>query len=180
MRYIFILLIFSGCAAKKKTVDIAKQQHEQTEHTEERHSSDAAISSTAESNGITAYDFSQLVGKWSLDYDGEAGDGFRFYLNQTENGWEAGAEGKGKATASREETNLQTRHEVSWQERFDSLSKISETNFEEYENRIKSLEKNKSIDKKTIGMPAGVYITAAFFCCIMVLLWLFKKRLKRF
>lgn len=175
---IILLLMLSGCVAKKKAVDIAKQQQEQREQLGERNEANAVVSTTAESSGITAYDFSQLVGKWSLDYDGEAGDGFRFYLNQTENGWEAGAEGKGKANANREEAQINTRLAVNWKERFDSLSAASEAKFREYESRIKSIEKTKEIDKKSTGLTVGGYILAGINAISVILLCWFGWRLR--
>lgn len=180
VRILIILLLLSGCASKKKAVDIAKQQQEQREQLDERNESNAVVSTTAESNGITAYDFSQLVGEWSLDYDGQMGDGFRFYFNETATGWEAGAEGKGKAIANREETQTNSRIEVSWQERFDSLTAASEAKFREYESRIKSIEKTKEIDKKGIGVPTGIYIVVVLFGLFWLILAVFKKHLKLF
>lgn len=178
VRILIILLLLSGCASKKKAVDIAKQQQEQGEQLDERNEANAVVSTTAESSGITAYDFSQLVGKWSLDYDGQMGDGFRFYFNETETGWEAGAEGKGKANANREETQTNSRIEVSWQERFDSLTAASEAKFREYESRIKSIEKTKEIDKKSTGLTVGGYILAAINAIAVILLCWFGWRLR--
>lgn len=168
-----IVFFLFGCVTKQKVVDIVKQELSAQARTEERESSEIAVTSSESVSGLTAYDFSQIAGKWALDYDGDVSDGFRFFVNQTEKGWEAGAEGKGKATASREETQTQSRLEVNWQTKFDSLANSSSERFREYESRIKSLEKEKTVTKKSVGLQAGAYITGTLVLVVVILLiWL--------
>lgn len=175
---------FFGCAAKQKAVDKAKSETSETARIETNESAAAEIKAAAESSGLTAYDFSELISKWRLDYDGEINDGFRFYLNQTDTGWEAGAEGKGKATAQTKSAHTEARTEIIWKEKFDSLALISQSKLGEYESRIKQLEQSKSVEKKSTGFQAGTYIIVAIALLALILLywlgWKIRAFLNRF
>lgn len=171
---------FFGCATKQKAVDKAKIETVETSHIETKETAAADFKTTSETTGLTAYDFSQLISNWSLEYDGEMNDGFRFYFNQTEKGWEAGAEGKGKATAQSESTRTETRAETNWKESFDSLALISQSKFSEYESRIKNLEQSKTIEKKSTGFQAGTYIIVAIALIALILLYWLGRKIRAF
>lgn len=173
-------LCFFGCATKQKAVDKTKTEITETSHTKTNETAAADIKTTSETTGLTAYDFSQLISKWSLDYDGEMNDGFRFYLNQTEKGWEAGAEGKGKASAQSESNHTEVRTEINWKESFDSLALISQSKFTEYESRIKTLEQSKTIEKKSTGFQAGIYIIVAIALIALILLFWLGRKIRAF
>lgn len=173
-------LCFFGCATKQKAVDKAKIETVETSHIETKETAAADFKTTSETSGLTAYDFSQLISKWKLDYDGEMNDGFRFYLSQTDTGWEAGAEGKGKATAWSESNYTEVRTETNWKESFDSLALISKSKLTEYESRIKSLEQSKVIEKKSTGFQAGTYITIGVGIIVLLFLLFLGWRMKLF
>lgn len=165
-----------GCATKQKAVDKVKTETAETVKIETAETAAADVKTVAETSGLTAYDFSQLISRWSLDYDGEKSDGFRFYLNQTATGWEAGAEGKGKASAQSETEQTQIRTETNWKESFDSLAVISRSKFADYESRISSLERSKIVEKERAGIQAGTYIIVAIALLALILLsWLGGK-----
>lgn len=178
-KVIALCFFLFGCATKKKAVDVSKSQTEVSGVSVEQSSGNSAVSSSSSKSGITAYDFTELMGKWSLGFDGEMGDSFRFYMNETETGWEAGAEGKGTARAENETKQIHSQLEVNWQEKLDSFANHAESRFAEYESRIKQLEKEKNIDKQSTGLQAGAYIVGALlliiiFCCFW-LGWQLRK-----
>lgn len=177
---VWCALCFFGCATKQKAVDKTKAETTEISHTKTDETSVAEIKTTSEISGLTAYDFSQLISKWSLDYDGEMNDGFRFYFTQTDTGWEAGAEGKGKATAQSESNYIETRSETNWEESFDSLALISQSKFTQYESRIKTLEQSKTIEKKSTGFQAGTYITIGVGIIVLLFLLFLGWRMKLF
>lgn len=86
---ILTAMLLVGCATKKKSVESRKSEVEDVSTTFDS----SQVSSETEASGITSFDFSRFLSNWSIDYDGDVSDGFRFYMNKTEHGWEAGAEG---------------------------------------------------------------------------------------
>lgn len=182
MRSVLIIISFLllSCATKHKTIVDQKNQEEATERKEEVIEDSRSVISHNESSGITAYEFSELVGKWSIDYDGEMSDGFRFFFNKTDTGWETGAEGKGTATISQEETKTNFQLKTEWQERFDSLITAYQNHFAIYESRLESLEKEKTTTKKTTGLQAGTYLTIGIVLVIVMVLSFLAWRLKLF
>lgn len=176
---LLLAFVLCGCVTKKKTVDVSKSQTEASGQIVEQSSGNSAVSSSSSKSGITAYDFTELMGKWSLGFDGEMGDSFRFYMNETETGWEAGAEGKGTATAENETKQIQSHLEVNWQEKLDSFANHAESRFAEYEQRIEQVERLKSIDKQSTGLQAGAYIVGALLLAFIILLFLLGWRLRK-
>jgi len=174
---ILTAMLLVGCATKKKSVESRKSEVEDVSTTFDS----SQVSSETEASGITSFDFSRFLSNWSIDYDGDVSDGFRFYMNKTEHGWEAGAEGKGKVKASEEVVQEHEQFEFEYQSKFDSLW----TAYSNLEKRLKSFEKSKDVEKESTGLQVGGYITIAFvilFVILFVLLaWrfgMFRRRVK--
>ncbi|MFA7448827.1 MAG: hypothetical protein WCY77_10345 [Weeksellaceae bacterium] len=181
---LLILFVLFSCTTKKKAVEITKSQALQTERLESSSSGSSSVSTNVETSALSAYDFAEMMGKWSIDYNGEMNDSFRFYVNQTENGWEAGADGKGSAAASTETREVKERLEVNYKEKFDSLRSYTDARFVEYETRIETLEKTKTNEKNAFGFQAGFYIFLTVLGVVLILLfwlgWRFRKLSKLF
>lgn len=174
---ILTVILCIGCATKKKTVESRKSEVEDVSTTFDS----SQVSSQTGASGITSFDFSRFLSNWSIDYDGDVSDGFRFYMNKTEHGFEAGAEGKGKVKAAEEFVQEHEQFEFEYQSKFDSLW----TAYSNLEKRLKSFEKSKDVEKESTGLQVGGYITTGFvvlFVILFVLLaWrfgMFRRRVK--
>lgn len=164
-------LMLSACVAKKKAVESTQIESAQISHSKDVTESQTNLSTENSKSSLTAYDFGQIMGNWSLGYDGEMGDGFRFYMNQTENGWEAGAEGKGTATAETQTNQINSRLEVNWQERFDSLANVYENRLSEIQTHSTYTEKIKITDKISLSPTTGMLILGGFVLLLLILLF---------
>lgn len=175
---IFCLLLV-GCVTKKKAVEIAKTEIDQKESISDIQESTTDISTQKESSSLTAYDFGQIMGKWAINYDGDVGDGFRFYMNQTENGWEAGAEGKGTATAKSETVNTNYKLGLTHSEKHDSIASILSNRIFELESKLEAYEKNKLVEKESTGLQAGAYIGGTILLIVLILLFWLGWKLRK-
>lgn len=182
----FAAWCFFGCVAKKKAIEVSKAEISQKGVERSEAESKISTSTSSEGSEFSAYDFSKFIKKYDLNYDGQNGDGFRFYMNKTENGFEAGAEGKGSANAHGETEQITEQLEKQWQAQFDSLQSNYAKEYAEYANKVTQNAKNKENDKGGIVYQTGVYILAGICLVLLVLLlWLgwrldkLNKTLKR-
>jgi|GEM_PF-3571989 hypothetical protein len=173
-----IFLLF-GCVAKKKVVDVKKTEVEASQKVENSEDTKVNLSVQSDFKGFGISEFTQAASFLNWQFVGQnPSDEFRLKIDQTENGFEMIATGVGSASA---ETN--SKFEVSrWQEEYQTKYDSVLTALSEYkettESKFKQLEKSKEVDKKAIGVPAGVYIVAALLGLFWLLLAMFKRRLK--
>lgn len=169
----------TGCVSKKKAVEVKKAEMATFEDRSETNVDLTKFRVRESFEGFGASEFAQMSSLFNWQFTGEnADDEFKLKIDKTDNGIELTAKGKGSAIA---ETN--SKFEVSrWQEeytaRYDSLAFAFTDYKSQTENKFKQFEKSKSIDKQSIGVPAGVYIVAAFLGIVWILLAMFKRRLK--
>lgn len=169
-------LISAGCVTKKKALEVHTAEVEVQDQTNSRQDGVSTASTEKLYEGFSALDFAEAMKEWKIAYNGTAGDDFRFWMNQTEKGFEAGAEGKGTANAEGYDHTTLTRLEDRWQERFDSLAVAYEKKVLGIEIRAKEFAKEKSIEKKSVGLQAGAYVAGTIILIfIILLLWLGRK-----
>lgn len=165
-----------SCVTKKKAVDQTKTEVDSSASATNQIDRDLVVKSDREIKAFTATDFASAMNAWKIGYDGQPGDSFRFWMNQTPDGFEAGAEGTG--TANAEGTNEETHYEAEtvWKERFDSLAELSEKRYAESELRYAEIVRQLTKEKEEKGTTTAVYIIVGVAIIVVIfLLWLGRK-----
>jgi len=163
----------ASCVTKNKAVEQTKTEVAAQGSSGNEIDRDLIIKSESEGKNFQSMDFVNAMNAWKIGYDGQLGDSFKFWMNQTDNGFEAGAEGTG--TANAEGTNEQTRFEAEaiWKEKFDSLAEVSEKRYAQSEMRYAELQRQLNKEKEVKSTTVGVYIIAGVLLIVVIfLLWL--------
>lgn len=180
-KVIVLCLFLFGCVAKKKAVDVQKAEIATFEDHSESNSALSNIHAAKSFQGFELAEFAQLSNLFNFQFTGEnETDELKLKIDKTESGIELTAKGKGTALAETNSKFELSKIETEFTAKYDSLINAFESHKKITESKIKQFEKSKEIDKKGIGVPAGVYIVAFLVGLIWILLMVFKKRLKLF
>ena len=169
----------ASCVTKNKAVEQTKTEVAAQGSSGNEIDRDLIIKSESEGKNFQSMDFINAMNAWKIGYDGQLGDSFKFWMNQTDTGFEAGAEGTGTANAegNNQETSYQL--ETIWKEKFDSLVAFYEKKFAENANKIAYLQKEMSKEKEVKGTTAGVYIIAGVAIIVVIFIVWLEWRLRK-
>lgn len=175
-----IVVLLVGCTTKNKAVDISKVKTAVTEQLQTKETSKLDVQTAAQSSSLTAYDFRQFFGDWEMAFNGQqVGDGLRLYMKQTESGFEAGAEGVGTATASGIINQENSETKTDWKAEYTALVSQMNSKIVDYEARIEKLEKEKKVQKESIGFQAGVYILGGIVLMLLIFIVWVEWRMQK-
>lgn len=177
---IFLSVFLTGCATKRKSVEIEKQKESAEVFLNESKTDKIHTQKVIESSEISMIDFSDFLSRLKIDYSGDNDDVFKFKINKTDTGWEAISEGKGTVSLIQEENQSKSVTDTTKSESIDSLSVSYLINQVDYSSAEESAQKTKEIHKKSNGIQAGGYITLALLSVVVLFLAFLVWRLKLF
>lgn len=177
---IFLSVFLTGCATKRKSVEIEKQKESAEVFLNESKTDKIHTQKVIESSEISMIDFSDFLSRLKIDYSGDNDDVFKFKINKTDTGWEAISEGKGTVSLIQEENQSKSVSksvtDTTKSESIDSLS----VSYLIYSSAEESAQKTKEIDKKSTGLQTGGYTTLALLSVVVLFLAFLAWRLKLF
>lgn len=168
-----------SCVTKKKTVEVQKSEISAESKEISESSSVQNIATQSQFKRFSSTDYLEAMKQWNVGYDGSRGDSFRFWMKETEDGFEAGAEGAGTANASGSEQQVLQELREEWRVKFDSVSQSYEEKFAELEFRLTQKKRDKSVEKWSAGLQAGAYIAGTILLIVLILLLWLGRKLRR-